>query len=569
MASRYWVGGTSNWNGGATTKWAATSGGAGGQPIPTSADDVFFDAASGAVTVSMISNIACKSLNCTGFTGTLTGAAAMPISGGGLTWGAAMTCSGYTGTITLSATSGSFSIVGNGVTSGSPLVFNGVGGSWTFSSASQYKTTGRITLTNATLLDFTGCTVTCDSFFSNVSNVRSLTITNSTWTVTGSGINTWRLQPTGLTFAGGGSALRFTDSTATTKQIVAGSFTYGQWTFGGSGSGQFDIFDSGNVLTGDLIVTNSGGALVHLTGDTLTMRNLDCSSFTGVLSANTDGKTYVINGDLIFAATMSCDPTVGARPRFTMAATSGLHTLAFAGVTITNRLTFDGVGGSWKFLSAPTVQRQTIVMNGSLDFNGFDLTTANFDSNNANTRSITMPNRTINLTGNDGSTILGLTWDTSVTTGLTLNASGATISVTDSTSSNKTLKFDSITFGTLSIDGTGTGFFIVSGNATYSLAVTNPANKVLQFEAGSTQHLTGFSATGTAGNLIRMESTVPGTPFSFSKPQNDVIGDYLDLSDSIATGGARWWAGKNSVNDGGNNGWRFSATTGLGPRSLR
>ena len=45
MADRYWVGGTAAWDGTAGTKWALTSGGAGGQAIPTSADDVFFDAA--------------------------------------------------------------------------------------------------------------------------------------------------------------------------------------------------------------------------------------------------------------------------------------------------------------------------------------------------------------------------------------------------------------------------------------------------------------------------------------------------------------------------------------------
>lgn len=73
MASRYWVGGTAAWDGSAGAKWALTSGGAGGQAVPTSADDVFFDAASGAVTVSCSAAPACRDLTCTGFTGTLNG----------------------------------------------------------------------------------------------------------------------------------------------------------------------------------------------------------------------------------------------------------------------------------------------------------------------------------------------------------------------------------------------------------------------------------------------------------------------------------------------------------------
>lgn len=71
MANRYWVGGTDNWNATAGTKWALTSGGAGGQAVPSGSDDVFLDAASGAVTVTISANVTAKTVNCTGFTGTL------------------------------------------------------------------------------------------------------------------------------------------------------------------------------------------------------------------------------------------------------------------------------------------------------------------------------------------------------------------------------------------------------------------------------------------------------------------------------------------------------------------
>jgi hypothetical protein len=93
MANRYWVGGTASWDGTAGTKWSTTSGGGGGSAIPTSADDVFLDAASGASTVTIASgNTGCKSLTCTGFTGTLTGSATLSIAGS-FTLSAGMTCS--------------------------------------------------------------------------------------------------------------------------------------------------------------------------------------------------------------------------------------------------------------------------------------------------------------------------------------------------------------------------------------------------------------------------------------------------------------------------------------------
>ena len=71
MANRYWVGGTNTWNNTAGTKWALTDGGAGGQAVPTSADNVYFTATSGAVTVTVTINANLFNLDCTGFTGTL------------------------------------------------------------------------------------------------------------------------------------------------------------------------------------------------------------------------------------------------------------------------------------------------------------------------------------------------------------------------------------------------------------------------------------------------------------------------------------------------------------------
>ena len=81
MADRYWVGGTDTWNATAGAKWALTSGGAGGQAVPTSSDQVFFDAASGAAVVTLSSPPACGSLNCTGFTGTLAGNTTLTVQG--------------------------------------------------------------------------------------------------------------------------------------------------------------------------------------------------------------------------------------------------------------------------------------------------------------------------------------------------------------------------------------------------------------------------------------------------------------------------------------------------------
>lgn len=70
MANRFWVaGGTGNYN--STTNWSATSGGASGASVPSTADDVFFNASSGVGTATINVASSCVNLNLTGFLGTL------------------------------------------------------------------------------------------------------------------------------------------------------------------------------------------------------------------------------------------------------------------------------------------------------------------------------------------------------------------------------------------------------------------------------------------------------------------------------------------------------------------
>ena len=99
MANRYWVGGTGSWDGTAGSKWANSPGAVGGQSVPTSADSVFFDSNStGTITIAT-GNTGAGSINCTGFTGTLTGTASISVAGS-VTLVAAMTY-GRTGTLTI------------------------------------------------------------------------------------------------------------------------------------------------------------------------------------------------------------------------------------------------------------------------------------------------------------------------------------------------------------------------------------------------------------------------------------------------------------------------------------
>jgi hypothetical protein len=238
MANRYWVGGTAAWDGTAGTKWALTSGGAGGQAIPTSADDVFFSAASGTVTCTISSgNTGAKSINCTGFTGTFAGSGAISVSGN-ITLDAGMTVS-YIGGITIIATAtiisagktlASFTVNGVGITvtlgdaftAGSAYLFTVLAG--TFDTANYSVTGGSFSTSGAStrsvLLGTSTVTFSGTTFWT-VTGVNPLTTDFTSSTIVGSGFNS--------TFAGGGvsyGTVNFAYAASSSTFAITGSNTF-------------------------------------------------------------------------------------------------------------------------------------------------------------------------------------------------------------------------------------------------------------------------------------------------------------------------------------------------------
>lgn len=195
MANRYWVGGTAAWDGTAGTKWALTSGGAGGEAVPTSADDVFFDAASTGTCTISTGNTGAKSITCTGFTGTIAGTAAITVSGN-ITLAAGMTYT-HTGTVTINATA---TLTTAGKTF-SALTVDGSGITVTLGDAINISTR-TITVTQGTF-DTANFNVTCSTLSSNNSNTRTVTFGSSTVTATALTFTT----TTNLTFNAGTSQI--------------------------------------------------------------------------------------------------------------------------------------------------------------------------------------------------------------------------------------------------------------------------------------------------------------------------------------------------------------------------
>ena len=215
MANRYWVGGTASWDNTAGSKWALTSGGAGGQAVPTDTDDVFFDAASGTVTCTVGVTVSCLNLNFTGFTGTFNQGNSINAYGG-LTCSSTMTVSSSIGVNFFSTVSGN-TITTAGKT-WSAFTFAGAGGVYTLGDALTLS--GALTVTNGTFTT-NNYAVTATQLSSNNSNTRTINLGSSTVTLSGSAPIAFNTS-TNLTFNAGTSTINATGSSGITVTVGSG-----------------------------------------------------------------------------------------------------------------------------------------------------------------------------------------------------------------------------------------------------------------------------------------------------------------------------------------------------------
>lgn len=261
MANRFWVGGTATWDGTAGTKWATTSGGAGGASVPTSADDVFFDGSSGTGTVTLATGQACLTLDFTGFTGTFAhnSNVALTVAGNLYRLSAGMTfsttASGTTARIDFTSTSGTCLITTAGKSLCS-MTFNGVGGTFQLQDALTTLSTHTVTLTNGTL-DTNGQTCSWGLFSSANANTRVLTLGASAITITGTNATTWNVNngsggdATAMTLNAGTSTITLTGVTTgtSTNTFAGGGKTYNNVVFNGALRGSVSYINTFANLT--------------------------------------------------------------------------------------------------------------------------------------------------------------------------------------------------------------------------------------------------------------------------------------------------------------------------------
>ncbi|TNF47687.1 MAG: hypothetical protein EP305_07270, partial [Bacteroidetes bacterium] len=218
-ANYFWIGGSGNWSD--ANHWSATSGGGTVGSIPTAADNVIFDAASGLAgqTVNMDVAVSVVNFNFSAAPAfTLSGALASITISGDLLSNATATVS-YSGVINLFSGANTSSLTSNGRTWNNNFVLTSTTNNNGVSLTDAFVTTGTFSVTRGKFLT-AGFAFTAQQFLSVTGQNRTINLTNSAVNITGT---LWRLE-TGSTFTSTGSTISLSNSGAVT--FFGGGETY-------------------------------------------------------------------------------------------------------------------------------------------------------------------------------------------------------------------------------------------------------------------------------------------------------------------------------------------------------
>jgi hypothetical protein len=393
-------------------------------------------------------------------------------------------------------------------------------------------TFGAVAMTNNPIsLDLVSYQLTCTSFASG-NGTRTLAFGTGNITVNGAGGTLINLTTTSTMTLTGTPLINVSYSGATAVTIVQGSWPEAQSI-------------SYNFTSGTYILT-------FLNNSTDTAKNIDFSGFGGTWAGHS--ATCILYGNLTFSSVAGFSATATANA-LTFGATSGTQIITSNAKTHDYPITLNGVGGTVQLADALLMGTTRILThtNGTLDLNGKTLTVGTQYQTATGTK---------NLTFNGGTLVCPAAavtaFNNAVPTGFTTTAGTGTGKISMTAATAKTFVGGGSTYNcTLSNDAAGA--LTISGSNTFTTIANGVQPTAFTFTAATTQTVTNWNVSGTAGNLVTIISSTAAVPALLSKASGTVSSDYLSLKDSTALGGAAWYAGANSTNVSGNLGWIFSA----------
>jgi hypothetical protein len=552
-------------------------------------NSISFNFTTGAYALTFLgtASYAAKNVDFTGFAGTW-GTTSTGIVYGNLTLSTGMTLTASASALRFGATSGTQVITTNAKTIDFPLTVNGIGGTVQLADALTLGATRALTLTNGTF-DGNSKTISGASTFSmvtgsvtikNISTALAFTLTSGaliqgaantfgafTWTLGNLDINNYQLNCSSFTTTGvaartlafgtgnitcvnaAGGTL-FTTSTVASALIVTGTSTIN---ISNNSANAATVTPGSTPEANSLSFNFIDGtyALTFMGNTSEAAKNVNFSGFAGTWSRGGLTKIY---GNLTFSSAAGFSAAASANS-LTFGATSGTQIITSNAKTHDYPITLNGVGGTVQLADALLMGTTRILShtNGTLDLNGKTLTVGAQYQTAAGTKILTFNGGTLVCPASSAQA-----FNNASPTNFTTTAGTGTGKISMTAATAKTFVGGGSTYNcTLSNDGAGA--LTISGANTFTTIANGVQPTAFVFPISTTQTVTNWNVSGTAGNLVTITSGTAGTAATLSKASGTVSADYLSLKDSAATGGASWYAGANSTNVSGNSGWIFSA----------
>lgn len=302
------------------------------------------------------------------------------------------------------------------------------------------------------------------------------------------------------------------------------------------------VFASGDDITFD---ANSGSSFtVTINATAPTIRNLTVTGTSGMTLAGTTA--FTVQGDISLP---SSGLTWSSTGTLTISGSAN-KTLNFNGVTINGSLTVNAASSTITLAGnlVGVVAKSINFSNATLfDFAGYNVTFGSLASTGGTTRALTLGSGTHTFL-DPGASVLTF----SGASGLTLSAASSTILFTSA--SAKTFASNGYTYGV--VKNAGAGALTITGSPTIGELGNTVQPCTITLTAGITVTVTTLSLSGTAGNLVTLQSSSAGTPATISKATGTVSVSYLSIKDSTVSGGATFNASL-STDVSGNTGWNF------------
>lgn len=289
------------------------------------------------------------------------------------------------------------------------------------------------------------------------------------------------------------------------------------------------------VLNGTDIVSISSAAAGYNT--------LDFTGFSGTLAGTGSAKT--VFADFILSSTMTASSFASG---FIFAGAAGPYILDPKGITIGGTMTFNGVGGTWSLASNLVLSGAMTLTNGTLNAGTKNVSVGTF-ALGAGTKTLTL--------GSGAWTVTGANWNANTNVAnFTVSTSTATISMTSS--SAKTFAGGDKVWPTLNQGGTGA--LTIQQSNTFANITNTVQPATITLTSGTTQTVTDFDVSGTAGNLITLNASTPGSRATLTDSGGINSVSYVDIKDIAATGYGEWQAytSNGNVDSGNNVGWVFA-----------